>query len=91
MLVAAYQRRQQAEVIKVQALITAMVNPDKAFDAYMNYMQMVLPEYTHIRGRLDDKLMEQFKPFIGKKFRFMRGVHGVSVVEEDDENAELRR
>lgn len=89
MLVAAFRRRQQAEVIKLKALITAIINPEKAHDIYMDYMQMVLPEYTQIRERMDVGLMKQFEPFRDKKIRFSFGAQGVSAVMEEDKDAEL--
>jgi len=57
LLVEAYKRRQRIEILKTKAILMAMVNPDKAHEAFMEYLKLASPDYAGIRKDMDDKLI----------------------------------
>lgn len=80
-LIAAFQKRQRIEVMKTRALITAAINPDKAYDAFMAYMGMALPEYAIMREEADKKLLRTIHGETGKVFVLEGAGEGYSATE----------
>lgn len=82
LLIAAWNKRQQIEMQKTSALMTAMVNPDKAYDAYSNLMKTAFPDYSRMRKMQDTKMMELFEREKTKVFVLDFGNHGFSAKEQ---------
>jgi hypothetical protein len=81
-MIAAFQKKQQTEALHTAAIITALVNPDRAYDAYMAYTQSLMPEYRQVRQSLDEKLLSTMSKEMGKIFRLKVTPSGWSMREE---------
>jgi flagellar biosynthesis chaperone FliJ len=81
-MIAAFQRKQQTEALHTAALLTALVNPDRAYDAYMTYLQSLMPEYRQIRQNLDQRLIGVMSREMDKVFRIRAMPTGWSMREE---------
>jgi hypothetical protein len=81
LLITAWQRKQHIRALETAALVTAAVNPDKAHDAYMNYLRMLLPEYNKIRAEMDTRLMETFEAEKEVLFQLQPAAHGFLATE----------
>ena len=57
LLIAAFRKRQYIEVAKVQAIITAVINPEKAVEAFLSFTRMILPEYEETRNLKDQHML----------------------------------
>jgi len=60
----------------VQAIITAIVNPAKAADAYTHFLKTILPEYEEIRNQMDKGMMDIFQQELGGVFELSAGRNG---------------
>lgn len=61
LMIAAFNKKQQIEASKVAAIVTAMVNPEKAHDAYRRYLRLLMPDFDEVQSRMDDKRMKNFE------------------------------
>jgi hypothetical protein len=78
LLIAAFRRRQYIEVAKVQALITAAVNPSKASEAYKAYLKMMMPEYEEFEKMANQRTMDIFNLEKDLVFELASGHNGWS-------------
>lgn len=76
LLIAAFRKRQYIEVAKVQAIITAIVNPAKAAGAYTHFLKAMMPEYEEIRNQMDQGMMNVFQQELGNVFELSSGRNG---------------
>jgi len=68
LMISAFNRRQQIEALKVATIITAVVNPEKAHESYMNLLKLMMPEYAKMRQEMDEKMFKTFDKEKGKAF-----------------------
>ena len=87
LLVAAYKKRQIIEVMKVKALVLAAINPDKAADAFMDYMETMLPEYAEMRVDKDKVMFNAFQKGMQNVFVLGGAEGGFSAREVRAEDA----
>ena len=76
LLIAGIRKKQYIEVAKVQAIITAIVNPAKALDAYKNFLKVMMPEYEEIRNQMDHGMMSAFHRELGFVYELSLGRNG---------------
>ena len=82
LLIAAFRKRQYIEVAKVQAIITAITSPEKAFAAFTSFLKLMMPEYEELRDHMDRQMMDTFNNEQGIVFKFSVGHNGVTAKQE---------
>ena len=60
----------------MQAIITAIVNPQKAMAAYTNFLKVMMPEYEEIRDQMDKGMMSIFHREQGFAYELTPGRNG---------------
>jgi hypothetical protein len=80
-LIAAFRRRQEIEIKKVGALITAAVNPEKAHGAYLEYLRVMLPEYDQLRARMDREMVDKLRSELKKTYKISASGAGFTMYE----------
>lgn len=87
LLISAFKKRQQIEMLKTRAIIAATVNPEKAHEAFMEYMRALMPEYDAMRDKMDEHLAGTFDREHNKAFVISGTRKGFGAMEIDVENA----
>ena len=82
LLIAAWNKRQSIEAQKTSALMTAIVNPEKAYDAYTSLMKIMFPDYGRIRTAQDRRMIETFEREKENVFIIESSAHGFSAKEQ---------